>query len=280
MLDHRITKYDPALRDPHGAYTRDEWTAFSDIGRAFGGVVLTPDAYRRVEDAYVTVALAFLREAGVASLAVAGIEDRGAGPLPFGEGSVLGLEALDDAIRRVLREEVWCQFEGADAFVHLGYDYYMYVGVPGPCPASRALAGRLGLFVEELPLALPGRSMGGERTVLVHGNSTATVRERCTKRERRYRFRTRGRCQRNCIQQRAWLPVLRTPLPDGRGAGRLASSPGHLPLNALTGKERAAVERPRRVLALAAGAVRPATRHHVAAMPWASNIPSKSAVVR
>lgn len=36
---------------------RDEWTAASDIGRSFGGVILTAEEYRRVEDAYVAVAL-------------------------------------------------------------------------------------------------------------------------------------------------------------------------------------------------------------------------------
>ena len=151
MIEYRVTKYDPALRDPRGAYTRDDWTSFGDVGRTFGGVVLTLAEYQRVEDAYVAAALAFLREAGVSSLAVAGLEDHAAASPPLGEGSVLHLEPLADAIRRVLRGELWCRFEGAGAFVHLGYDYYMYVGVPEPCPASCALAARFGLFVEDLP---------------------------------------------------------------------------------------------------------------------------------
>jgi hypothetical protein len=86
VFEFRVTKYDPAHRDARGAYTRDEWTAVSDIGRAFGGVVLTEPEYRRVEDAYVTAAVAFLREAEVPSLAVAGLENHAAVPLPFAEG--------------------------------------------------------------------------------------------------------------------------------------------------------------------------------------------------
>ena len=148
MLEYRVTKYDPALRDASGAYTRDEWTSVSDIGQSFGGVVLIRDEYHRGENGYVSTALAFLREAGVSTLTVTGLENSGRVPLAFGEGSALPSEQLGEVIRRVLREEFWCRLEGPEAFVHLGYDYYMYVGVSRPCPASEQLARSLGLFVE------------------------------------------------------------------------------------------------------------------------------------
>jgi hypothetical protein len=35
------------------------------------------------------------------------------------------------------------------AFIHVGWDYYMYIGVPTDCPASDRLAAASGLFVEE-----------------------------------------------------------------------------------------------------------------------------------
>jgi hypothetical protein len=50
MFEYRVTKYDPAHRAASGAY-RDEWTSFSDIGRSFGGVILTVEQYQRIEDA-------------------------------------------------------------------------------------------------------------------------------------------------------------------------------------------------------------------------------------
>lgn len=148
MCEYRVTKYDPAHRDPYGAYTRDEWTSVSDVGRTFVGVVLSEAEYRRVEDAYANVAVAFLREAGIWSLTVAGLENHSAVPLPFADSSPLGLAEVGEVLRRVLREEFWCRLEGAGAFVHVGYDYYMYVGVPNPCPDAAALAVQLGLFVE------------------------------------------------------------------------------------------------------------------------------------
>lgn len=148
VFEFRVTKYDPAHRDRRGAYTRDKWTAASDIGRAFGGAVLTKPEYQRVEDAYATAAVAFMREAGVFSLAVAGLENYGAVPLPFAEDSALGLAEVGEIVRRVLREEFWCRLEAASAFIHFGYDYYMYVGVSVACPDAVALARRLGLFPE------------------------------------------------------------------------------------------------------------------------------------
>ena len=87
VFEFRVTKYDPVHRDRSGAYTRDEWISVGDIGQAFNGVVLTEVEYQRIEDAYVAAAVAFLREAGVPSLVVAGLENHASIPLPFAEGS-------------------------------------------------------------------------------------------------------------------------------------------------------------------------------------------------
>lgn len=157
MFEFRVTKYDPVYRDRHGAYSRDEWTSVRDIGRAFAGVILTKPEYQRVEDAYVETAVAFLREARVSTLTVAGLENHAAAPLSFADGSPLELAEVGDVMRRVLREEFWCRLEGAGAFVHIGYDFYMYIALPGPCPVAVALARKLGLFVE------PFRSPYGEQ---------------------------------------------------------------------------------------------------------------------
>jgi hypothetical protein len=149
VFEYRVTKYDPARRDASGAYTRDEWTSVSDLGRAFGGAALTRAEYERVEDAYAAAALAFLREGGVPGLSVAGLENPFAAKLDLTDGSSLSLERAAHVLRRVLREEFWCRLEGAGGFVHVGYDYYMYVGVPRRCPAAEQAARGLGLFPEQ-----------------------------------------------------------------------------------------------------------------------------------
>ena len=148
MPEWRITKYDPRHRNAKGAYIRDEWTAFSHIGREFDGQVLTDAEYRRVEEAYVSVALAFLREAGCRELFAQGVESaRGSTHAPI-EGERLSLDRLGDVIRRILREEFWCRLQGENSFIHIGWDYYLYLGVEQECPEAKRLAAKRGLFVE------------------------------------------------------------------------------------------------------------------------------------
>jgi hypothetical protein len=148
MPSYRITKYDPQFRTASGCYTRDEWTSISDIGKAFHGVTLTPAEYERAEAAYVRTALTFLSEAEVASLVIRDLEDPDQIASRYAEGDSLTHKELKAVLRSLLREEFWCRLECHDAFVHIGYDYYMYVGVPHVCPAAEALADQLGLFVE------------------------------------------------------------------------------------------------------------------------------------
>jgi len=148
MIEYRVTKYDPALRDANGAYLADEWILFKQVGSAFGGVILTEAEYLRVERAYINSAIAFLREGGLDSLTVEGIENPKRLALEFGEGSALSPERVGDVIRQMLREELWCRLEGQGGFVHIGWDYYMYIGVSHPCPKAELLAEGLGLYPE------------------------------------------------------------------------------------------------------------------------------------
>jgi hypothetical protein len=149
MNKYRVTKYNRRLRKSSGAYMRDEWTSFCDIGRSFNGVELTRSEYQRVEDAYIIAAVGFLGEAGISQLTVQGMEKDDGLSLTFNEGEPLTIEQVRDVLRRLLRVEFWCRLEAADGYIHVGYDYYMYVGVPRACPASRQHAEELGLYVED-----------------------------------------------------------------------------------------------------------------------------------
>lgn len=160
MLQFRLTKYDPAHRDRQGAYLLEEWTSSANVGRSFGGVVLTEAAYLRVEEAYVTTAVDFLRQAGVVSLTVAGLENPRGLALTFSEDTSLTLEEITAVLRRVLREEFWCRLECERPLVHIDWDYYLFLGVPMSCPAAEAACLRRGLFLGGLlrdPLWGPDR---------------------------------------------------------------------------------------------------------------------------
>jgi hypothetical protein len=148
IFEYRVTKYDPQFRTPSGAYARNEWTSISDIGRSFDGTPLTREEYQRVEDAYVETALGFLRESGVTALTMAYLENHAEHELQFGQGSVLNLAEINEVIRQVLREEFWCKLETSTAYLHFGYDYYMYLGVPLRWREAESLASKMGLFVE------------------------------------------------------------------------------------------------------------------------------------
>jgi len=149
MIQYRVTKYNPALRDARGGYLRDEWIMFSQIGSEIGGKVLTKHEYERIEQAYVDSALAFLNEGGVTSLTIEGLENHKKLSLDFGERSLVSMEHLGALIRQILREEFWCRFEGHNGFLHFGWDFYMYIGVPHRCLAAEQFTREFGLFPEE-----------------------------------------------------------------------------------------------------------------------------------
>jgi hypothetical protein len=160
----RITKYDPRLRDERGAYTGDDWTAADDIGRWFGGRELTLREYLETEDRYVEAALACFDASGVPRLVVEDLEtlesvppryaELGLAALleegePLRDGRRLGRDGIARAIRLALRELAWCRLESHGRFfIHVGYDFYMYVGSRAELPDAIATAEALGLYVE------------------------------------------------------------------------------------------------------------------------------------
>ena len=151
MHQYRITKYDPQHRNDSGAFTRDDWTAVSDVGDIFDGEVLTARAYLAVENIYVDTALAFLGESAVESLVIRSLENQGNyanSELLLADGRECSPLEISDIVRLNLRSSIWCRLVGKNAFLHFGYDYYMYVGVPMPCATAIEFATRCGVFVE------------------------------------------------------------------------------------------------------------------------------------
>jgi len=148
---YRVTKYNPSLRDATGAYADCDWTSRSDIGRVFDGAMLSEAAYLKVENSYLSTMESFLDEAGIESLELKGLERRDAPANGFSHGGNLSIAQSVDFARLVLREEAWGKLVvPGKAYVHFGYDYYMYIGVPAKCERSIAIARDLGLFVERI----------------------------------------------------------------------------------------------------------------------------------
>lgn len=70
MHKYRISKYNPLFRDEDGSYQKNEWTAISDIGKCFDGIVLTDEKYISVEDKYVNAVKLIIKFHSLTSLNV------------------------------------------------------------------------------------------------------------------------------------------------------------------------------------------------------------------
>ena len=143
-----VPKYDPDLRDEHGRFLQDDWISASDVGGMFLGKELSLERYNAVELAYTSTVLSFLEEAKIDFLQVSDIEYRMNSHDAPQKGSRLRRENIPAVVGAMLREEFWCRLESTQAFVHVGYDYYMYIGVTYECPNSINFARQHGIFVE------------------------------------------------------------------------------------------------------------------------------------
>lgn len=146
MIDYRITKYDPALRDAQGIYTGDDWTSCADIGRAFGGVILTDERYRQVEALHVQTLSYLLSCEQRTTFRLLGLEytpavstRRGFGldgdtdarlrklePLGLRDGNTFDAGALSLIAPLILRGALWARISYANGFFHFGQDYTVY----------------------------------------------------------------------------------------------------------------------------------------------------------
>lgn len=147
MKYFRVTKYNPDYRDSQGRYTEDDWTSYSDIG-----MKVTQKEYEQVESAYIDTALKFLEEQNITELKLSYLENRLNNQEPgvsLKNGTVLNFNALKQVMKSILREKYWAKLEAENSFVHFGYDYYMYIGVPNEPRLVWELAKLNGLYVEE-----------------------------------------------------------------------------------------------------------------------------------
>ncbi|MFB8202930.1 hypothetical protein [Kitasatospora purpeofusca] len=148
MHQYRVVKYSPEER----AGTVPSWTSVSDIGDSFGGVVLTRAAYLETEELHLAAVRRFAAAQGVTGLRVEGLEiaPESSWWQRVAEGDLLPLDEAVELVRAVLREDfVWCRLSGDDGFfVHLGYDYYLYIGLTRAPEAAVAATRRSGLHVD------------------------------------------------------------------------------------------------------------------------------------
>lgn len=168
MGSYRISKYNPELRDEHGAYQQDEWTSVCDIGKHFAAGTLTIKDYLAVESCYIDAVLYLWQLAEHQALCVIGLETNTlknnpthlanlpalreivTAAMPVENQELPGLTALTKIVSQILREFIWCKLESKSGlYFHFGRDYYIYCGGVELSENNRCAIEGIGLFVED-----------------------------------------------------------------------------------------------------------------------------------
>ena len=148
MTEYRITKYNPTNRI-NDVYMSDEWTSFSDIGKVFGGTILSQSAYLKTEQAYIDCCINLIEKAKITKLYIKQAEYYTEN-VRF-PSSISNIQEIRQVIAACLREQCWLKLVAKDFFIHFGYDYYMYVGSVLFRKEVAEIATKYGLFCEEHP---------------------------------------------------------------------------------------------------------------------------------
>lgn len=147
MKQYRVTKHNPKYRNSDGSYSRNEWTSYNDIGD-----IVSKEDYETTENSYIESAINFLEEQNISKLKITYLENQenyNEPNIALETGTKLNKHQLKEVLKSILREKYWAKLESNNSFIHLGWDYYMYIGVPNEPRQAKNLAESKGLYVEE-----------------------------------------------------------------------------------------------------------------------------------
>lgn len=168
MLNYRISKYNPSNSHEDYYFYNDEWSSFQDVGEKMDSIVLTLDEYKKVETAYIDTIIDLMDSNGISNLTINEIEKNNQNielkiedELSADEVENLfknlrnGLTIEKDTVKKVcrliLRGYLWCKLEYKKNFyLHFGYDYYMYVGIPNDGRDNMSEVRNRGLYINEM----------------------------------------------------------------------------------------------------------------------------------
>lgn len=165
----RITKYSPEFRSGSGAYLKNDWTSYSDIGKIFNGDILTHLQYEEVERHYID----FLTQLMTTIISAQQIELREIyfyseredlinkndkalvhtwDLIKLNQDNKYDIADLESIAKLVLREyldvEIVVIGEVYSCVVRFGSDLYMYINSNIDNEALSLLAKKSGLFCE------------------------------------------------------------------------------------------------------------------------------------
>ena len=145
MWQFRITKYDPNKRNDLGHYLDiDEWTEFSEVGKK-----ISLEEYEAIEGLYLDAAYELISKSGIKFLNLIGLENYKK-LCPYAENDQIDISNIRDVVRSLLRTEYWAKLESQEGFIHIGYDFYMYVGTKDFDESAICKIADSGLYVEQM----------------------------------------------------------------------------------------------------------------------------------
>ena len=118
----RISKYDENVN----VHT-DEWTSISDIGKKFKNKILTYDEYLLIENHYINCIEEIMTLASQTLFRVENLEKYS--KVQWTENQLININDMIKIVPDCLREKCWARLIGDNSYVHIGYDFYIYVGV-------------------------------------------------------------------------------------------------------------------------------------------------------
>jgi hypothetical protein len=169
MNTYRVTKYNPKYRDKEGAFTKDDWTSISDIGKTFENKTISATDYKTVENKYINAIKLILIELSIEYCTVESLFKNELDETSnkesiysrfdfevysnINEGDSMDINKTLTVARLMLREDLWGNIESPlkELIIEFGYDYYMYFKTAKDLSSLiPIIEHEIGLFVEEI----------------------------------------------------------------------------------------------------------------------------------
>ena len=148
LFQYRISKY--SRQSTPDMAVDDQWTSIFDIGKTFGGKVLTYSEYINTENQYLELIKWVCKSSGVERLQITNLEDYQCLSPCENLSWTESVEQIVNIARDCLRERYWCRLHAHNFFIHFGYDYYLYMGTQLDYLQMHCIANSLGVFVEKM----------------------------------------------------------------------------------------------------------------------------------
>ena len=146
---HEIVKYGPQYYDENGAYQKDEWTCFSDVGKECEGKVVKMEDYLDVENRFIDITRAILEAAGCSYVTLGYVEAWRQKELK--EGMRVRIQEIDPFLRLVLRGKAYIVFINRSKGIQFDFSedvLYMHLNCRLPNDELRTIVESHGLYLD------------------------------------------------------------------------------------------------------------------------------------